>query len=413
MVGRAERVLYRRMPSHPAIELDALILGGGVAGLWTLDELVRAGHDALLIESGALGGAQTGWSQGIIHGGLKYTLSGLFTESAKAIREMPGVWREHLAGRASPDLSRVRGRSPHCYLWRTDTLASKAGMIGAKLGLRVAPVTLPPEERPAVLRGCPGTVARLDEQVIDPVSLVEELARPHAGRIRRGRCVSLIREGDERVSATVEHPESSDLLKIRARRLILTAGAGNAPLRAMMGLDDSIAQTRPLHMTLVRGPLPELNGHCVDGSRTRVTITSADSASGARLWQIGGQIAEEGVALDAGALIRRCRAELLNVLPGLSLEGCEWSTYRADRAEGRTAGGGRPEDVVIVREGGVITAWPTKLALAPRLAKQTTELVGPASAVRVRSSDFGEWPAAEVGKPVWETARWVADRELE
>ncbi len=62
-------------------------------------------------------------------------------------------------------------------------------------------------------------------------------------------------------------------------------------------------QTRPLHMVLVRGELPHLNGHCVDGRTTRVTITSdtersETSAAGRTVWQVGGQIAEIGVALD-------------------------------------------------------------------------------------------------------------------
>ena len=130
------------------MRLDALIFGGGAAGLWLLDRLSRDGHHVLLLESRALGSGQTVASQGIIHGGLKYTLSGLLTKSAKNIREMPNVWRDSLLGKSTPNLTRTRVRSDCCYLWQTDSITSRAGMIGARLGLRVKPETISTDERP-------------------------------------------------------------------------------------------------------------------------------------------------------------------------------------------------------------------------------------------------------------------------
>ena len=52
-----------------ALPVDVVIFGGGAAGLWTLDELHRAGRSVVLLESGDLGAGQTIASQGIIHGG--------------------------------------------------------------------------------------------------------------------------------------------------------------------------------------------------------------------------------------------------------------------------------------------------------------------------------------------------------
>jgi len=78
------------------IELDAVIFGGGAAGLWILDELRRAGLAILLLEGGrrGLGSGQTIASQGIIHGGLKYTLAGLLTPSADVCpRALKGAHR--------------------------------------------------------------------------------------------------------------------------------------------------------------------------------------------------------------------------------------------------------------------------------------------------------------------------------
>lgn len=397
------------------MQLDAVIFGGGVAGLWLLDELVRRGCAVLLLESGELGGGQTVASQGIIHGGLKYTLKGLLTRSAASIREMPDVWRDCLAGRRVPDLTDTPVRSEFCYLWRTESLRSRLGMIGAKAGLRVAPKELCRDERPAVLAECPGTVARLDEQVISPAHLVANLAAPHRGRILKidaGRGTAFETAGPGQVTAIrLTDPVSGKSIELRPLHVIFAAGAGNAELRRRVGLAAEAMQRRPLHMVMLRGDLPRLNGHCVDGAKTRVTITSDVDSSGRTVWQVGGQLSEEGVGLDGPDLIARARSELQAVIPGLDLSQVEWATYRIDRAEGRTKSGKRPETVQVLREGNTITAWPTKLALAPILTQQIADPIEP----KTPGADFDSewlsgWPSPTVAPPPWETRRqWHRD----
>lgn len=417
-------------PGAGVIRTGVIIVGGGIAGLWTLDELVRRGVRAVLIERDALGAGQTVWSQGIVHGGLKYTLSGLMNPSAEAIREMPAIWRDCLAGRRSPDLSSAPIRAPHCHLWRTDSLASRAGMIGAKVGLRVAPTTLARHERPAPLTQCPGDVARLDEQVIDAPAVLRALAAPHADRIVRGRVVALSREqstehgngparedSHEHVRATIECGGAR--VQIVTRRLVITAGNGAAALRQMLGLAESRVQVRPLRMAMLRGPaaeLPALFGHCVDGAKTRVTITSAIDAHGRRVWQVGGEVAERGVTMPPLELARVARREVLASIPGLDTGACEWSCYDAPRAELATPGGRRPDDTTILAEGPVLTAFPTKLALAPRLAQLVAESIG-ADGRDAREADdaraLGDLCAAHavpIATPPWDEPReWISD----
>ena len=42
----------------------------------------------------------------------------------------------------------------------------------------------------------------------------------------------------------------------------------------------------------VRGALPGLCGHAIEGAKTRVTITSDVDARGRTVWQLGGQVSE-------------------------------------------------------------------------------------------------------------------------
>lgn len=405
---------------HGVPRIDAVIFGGGIAGLWTLDALVRHGRSAILIETRGLGAGQTIWSQGILHGGVKYSLKGMATASARAIRDMPTIWRMCLAGRANeldhggPDLSDVRIRSEHCWLWQTDSLSSRLGMLGARLGLRTAAEVVPTADRPPILRESPGAVARLDEQVIDAASLVRELSGRHTGRIARCSRDHIRFERD----AAGWRVKLDGAATVHADHLILLAGAGNTALRVALHLDPSIEQIRPLRMVMARGQLAELYGHCTDGAHTRVTITTAIDASGRTVWQIGGAIAEQGVRMEDAALIAHARAELRAVLPNIDLGGVEWSTYDAPRAEGRTPTGLRPEGAVVRREGAVITGWPTKLVLAPRLAEEVcavmdrpgrgaSELKSHAAEDAAALASIAKLARPEVALPPWDDAARV------
>ena len=392
-----------------AVSLDVLVFGGGAAGLWTLDVLAARGARALLVETNALGAGQTIASQGIIHGGLKYTLQGLLTSSAASVREMPAVWRECLAGERVPNLSGVQLRSEFCYLWRTETLSSRLGMLGASFGLQVTPDLLPADDRPDVLAGCPGAVATLAEPVISPASFVNVLRQRNFQRLLRvdpeGVEFSVANTGTVAEVRLACGPHS---LSLQPRLVMFAAGAGNADLLRRLGREAPVMQRRPLHMAMVRGDLPELNGHCVDGARTRVTITSERLSADQVVWQLGGQIAEDGVEMNERALVAHAAAELRSVLPGLSLAGTEWSTYRVDRAEGATAGGKRPDDIQATREGNVLTCWPTKLALVPELARTVASQVEPSDeSVLFPGEAVQNWPRPGVAAAPWETARWL------
>lgn len=396
------------------MQLDAVIFGGGVAGLWLLDRLTREGNHCLLLEAGTLGGGQTIAAQGIIHGGMKYSLQGLLSKSARNIREMPAVWRDALLGRTTPVLTRTRVRAEECYLWQTDSLTSRAGMLGARLALHVTPEPVSAEERPPALARVAGTVVRLPEQVLCVQSLLADLADQYRSRLlqidaQHGLTFELNSPGE--VRAIVLHsPTDRRPLRLQPRHVVFTAGAGNSTLRRLVGLDGESMQRRPLHMVLVRGGLPTLNGHCVDGARTRVTITSDVDAAGRTIWQVGGQLAEDGTALAAPDLIRRARHELQAVLPEIDFTQAEWSACRVDRAEGITAEGGRPDNVQVLCAGNVTTGWPAKLALAPVLAREiAARISAPTGNSTQNWAELADWPRPAVATPLWDEPgrNWV------
>ena len=391
------------------MRLDSVIFGGGAAGLWLLDRLSRDGHHVILLEANSLGAGQTVASQGIIHGGLKYSLSGLLTRSSVSIREMPEVWRNSLLGRSAPNLTRTRLRSNCCYLWQTDSFSSRIGMLGARIGLQVKSESIDVEERPAALANVFGTVARLPEQVVCPASFTADLADQYRDRIlkvdvKKGLQFNLGSPGEVE-SLVLTSPTDGQQLELKPRQVIFTAGAGNARLREMVGLSGDVMQCRPLHMVLARGALPELHGHCIDGAKTRVTITSDIDYDGRTVYQIGGQIAEDGVSLEPLALAERARAELNDVLPNLDLSHAEWSTYKIDRAEGATGNGARPDSIQVLCAGNVTTGWPTKLVLAPILAQEiASRASSPYISTEFDPTPLMNWPRPEIATLPWEDA---------
>ncbi len=386
------------------IPMDCILFGGGVAGLFVLDKCVSNGLRCVLLESNSLGTGQTIDSQGILHGGLKYALKTSGAHSATAIREMPLVWRRLLAGETMPDLTNVVMRAEFCHVWRTDSIRSKLGWLAAKFALQTKPQPLDQDELPAYLHGIDGPVARLDEQVIEPRSLLEvlshELDHHLMQTVEGGVEVSRLNDG---WLVQLLNPENGEPLDLFAKKIILTAGKGNQTLRETFGLQTNKTQERPLHMLMARGDLPLINGHCIDGSKTRVTITSTQDYAGRSVWQIGGQLAEDGVSLSPENLIIRGANELQTVLPNVEFYDTEWKTYRTTRAESNTKGQ-RPADITIIEENNVFTCWPTKLVLAPRLADEISSRIGSSKLNDTTDAiPSVNWPSPTVALPPWET----------
>ena len=383
--------------------LDALVIGGGVAGLLTLDALSRRGCRAWLLERTALGCGQTVWSQGIIHGGLKYALGGSAGAAAKAVSAMPDRWRAMLGGSEEPNLSAVAMRAEACAIWSTGSAASMLGLLGATLAIRSGPHAWPKEDIPAALAGVRGRVLRVAEPVLEPSSLVAVLGEMHAARIMLGEVESI--EATDRGAHVGVHT-SAGSITIGCRHLCLLAGGSNDQLRALAGLSTGRMQKRPLRMVLARGDLPELNGHCIRGTRPWLTITTVRDDPGPPVWQIGGTLAEWGATASPAATIERAAEAVATALPSMELKDLEWATYEAPRAERSTSDGGRPDSPGVLEEGCVLTGWPTKMALAPILADDLAARIEPSNQP-MPIPDIIERPAPAA--PPWrEVEQWTS-----
>ncbi|MBC8116523.1 MAG: FAD-dependent oxidoreductase [Candidatus Saccharimonas sp.] len=391
------------------MRLDAVIFGGGAAGLWLLDRLSRDGHHVVLLESRGLGAGDTVGSQAILHVGRTSAANGLASRAAKPLRELPNLWRDALLGRIAPNLTRTRLRSECCYLWQAESPGPHVVTAGSRLAARSDSEALADEERPAALAEVAGPVCRLPEQVICPASFLADLADQYRDRLllidaERGLRFRLNSPG-EVDAIQLTSPSDGSTLELKPRQVIFTAGSDNARLRELVGLSVDALPTRPLHMVLARGNLPELNGHCVEAAKTIVTVTSDIDDDGRTVWQIGGVLAEHGFKLEPHAQTERVREELIRILPRLDLRQIEWSTYGLDRAEGELSNNSRREVVQVFCAGNVTTGCPTRLVLAPVLAAEIADRASsPYITAPFDSTPLADWPRPETASVPWNEA---------
>jgi glycerol-3-phosphate dehydrogenase len=391
---------------------DVAIFGGGIAGLWLLDRLRQAGFSALLFESGTLGGGQTHKAQGIIHGGMKYALQGVLTNEVQAIADMPELWKQCLAGRGEVDLSHVPILSQKHYLWSPNKFTAKLAGLLASTALMSKVDALSKEHYPAVFQNAAfkGQVFALDEIVVDVPTLVRELVKANQEAVFKieplcGDGIMLDDQGNM-TSATVYMAGKS--VDIRAQQFIFTAGAGNEVIIKKLNQPSIEMQRRPLHMVLVNTPFDHaLYAHCLGvGPRPRLTITTHHLQDGRAVWYLGGLLAEEGVSRDSNAQIQAARAELEALFPWLDFSAAEFATFMIDRAEPKQASGLKPDTACVSQVGNMMVAWPTKLALAPKLADDIMQRLKQAH-MAPQLFDVRElraWPMPPIARPVWEDA---------
>lgn len=386
---------------------DTVILGGGVAALWTANVLKAAGQSVVVLTNAPLGSGQTLAAQGVIHGGVKYAVAGKLTDSSEALAAMPGRWLAAMRGEGPVDLRGADLLSDHQILWSLPNVVSQVvGFFGSK-ALRGRSAAIARADYPVVFDtpAYKGRLFRIDEPVVDPVSVVRELARGVADEthlVEWGTNAELLVENGEVTAIDLTLTNGQKCL-LRARDFAFAAGAGNGSLLSRVGIAEPRQQLRPLHQLVIRKRyLPPFYSVCVgNGPKPPIVVTTHLDSEGRTIWYLGGDLAEQaGVDRDETAQIEAGRAFFAKWLPWIDLAGAEWFTCRVDRAEPLTGTGDRPPGAYCQRRGNVLVTWPTKLALAPALAEEV--LRETSGTLTDAQHFFLDLPRPGLGKAPWD-----------
>jgi len=395
------------------VSVDVLIIGGGIAGLWTLARLQQAGYKTVLLESEALGSGQTRYAQGIIHGGTKYALTGKLTASSEAVADMPSRWRACYEGKGELDLTQAELLSDAHYLWSTTSLTSRISGFFASKVMRARSSEINKESLPAVFqhKDFKGQFYRLDEPVFNTLSVIQALAEPRKNTILPIQQDTI---GHDNETLSVQSKNSEAYL-FHYKKIIFMAGQGNEELLSRFDCDEPLMQLRPLKMVVMRTASDEkldmIYAHCLGASvNPRITITSHRDDKGNVVWYMGGQLAEEGVDKSDSQLIQAAKNELQELIPWLALKNAEWGVLDINRAEIKKPGTTRPDSFSIEQNKDVITAWPTKMALSPALADALLEMLDKQDTTKTADTSLPQWQQPEYAGFPWDEKNcWIDD----
>jgi glycerol-3-phosphate dehydrogenase len=393
-----------------AFDVDVAIIGGGIGGLWLLNRLCARGLNAVLLEHNTLGDPQSVNSQGMIHGGIKYALGGALTGASEAISAMPDHWRRCLRGEGDVDLRGAHVLSDHFYLWSTETLTSRlTAFFGSKMTRGRVESIAASERHPAFRNPAfRGNVYRLVDMVLDVPSVMQKLAANCAGRLYKIDTLQFVRNSNGTVEAIRFEQAQSGSVEIRARQIVLSAGAGNEALLQQLDCSKPPMQRRPLQQALLKHDYPHaLYAHCTGSNPSpRLTISSHPTRDGKWVWYLGGDLATSNADASAGELIAKGKQELRELLPWLPFDNAQWATVKIDRAEPKQKGLVKPDKAfaaIADRCANVIAAWPTKLTLAPNMADEVEALLDMQPRAAALPDACATLAAPAVATPCWET----------
>jgi glycine/D-amino acid oxidase-like deaminating enzyme len=381
-------------------QYDVIILGAGIAGLWLGNTLKRAGYHVIVVENDKIGSGQTLASQGMIHGGQKYALTGKVAAQAASISAMPERWEAALGGWGEIDLTSVKAISDHQLMWPAGAALSTAAVYAAAKLVNAKTKKLSKDDWPEILSDRPkfkGPVYRLPEKVLDVRSLMQALMQPLKGRVFKGQMTEILPDGQVALAGRA----------LQAQVVIAAAGKGNEDVFRLMKIGQQHTQRRPLRQIMVRGAPARLFGHGIVGNpKPRLTVTTHDDGAGGHVWYLGGAVAENSVTMTESESISFAQRELADVFPQVNWNSMDYATWLGDRAEPFDAAGHLPPGPFLHQRGHVLLAWPTKLTFVPALSDRVMAFLKDKDITPRHHDVLPDFPSADIASYPWETASW-------
>lgn len=255
------------------VELDVLVVGGGVVGCGAALDAVTRGLSTGLIEARDFASGTSSRSSKLIHGGLRYLEMLDFGLVHEALQE-----RRLLLRTIAPHLVRP---VPFMYpltkpAWERFYVGSGVALydglafgVGQSGGLprhrhlsKKKALALMPSLRPDALTGA---VQYYDAQVDDArfvLELARTAARFGATCVNRVAMTGVLKEGDTVVGVRARDSETGELLEIRARQVIGAAGVWTDELQKMAGDGTSlkVRASKGVHLVVPRDRIQSQTG---------------------------------------------------------------------------------------------------------------------------------------------------------
>ena len=376
-----------------------IIVGSGITALWTADLLDKNGHEVVVLEKDTIANNQTIASQGMIHGGTKYSLDGALTNATISISDMPNIWNDALNGNGKVNLSKSKIHANHQILWSADTIQPKLlSFFGSKaMSSKMRPIN----KREHSLfnhKDFHGSLFKLNETVIDVNSVVRNFVNNLNGKIVKAKAKKILFSNDHVFGV------ATSIGRLECDELILAAGEGNEEILENSNINSFPMQKRPLAMGMVymKKKIPDIYGHFLGtSSRPKVTI-STHYINEKQILYIGGEVSEIGVSLSDEEQKMQIDKFLRESLSWIDLDIDRINVLRINRAEIKNNKVLKPDSFFIGRKKGLMVCWPTKLAFAPLIAKRVLNQINTSKSGK-RNKKRMQLDKLNISKYPWES----------
>jgi glycine/D-amino acid oxidase-like deaminating enzyme len=361
------------------IDIDVLIIGGGIQGLWLLNDLTQVGYNVALLENGKLGGDQTLHSHGFLHQGYGYTNA----EMARRLKVTTERWNVFIKKRCIPI-----PQAPSLYGFTS--LANSLLWRGkwAEAGLEAREY----QRLPFMEKGLLRKVFETDEKWLNTAGVIKCLAAPVEQAIIQGEVERFRYSPDKDVIESVDVIVDNQRFLFACKFVVLAAGKGNHQLLRMVNSAyiqnkaERVKQLRKSLMLVIKGNSQLLDIALVVPDLWLFIVSRRDK-NGDNIWLASYDVDQaydekQNIEPDQSR-VQDTTTALFTILPRLfarqNVRKMQWGAYTGLKAEARNI-----DITTKVETGQVLTphewvietfakniyaVWPTKLTLAPEASK--------------------------------------------